>query len=499
MEKNYKELYYKYKNKYIKQKKKLFGGNINRIFECMTFQKQDKDLSRYYTHTYNPDVSYITNLFTDLSFSEKEGVDLSDVIDFESRENCCNCIGITMYSNGNLKPERLDTFLNCITDTAITVNNVLPNWIVRLYYNRTIEDHLNDSSYSSINLSEKFEYIKNLNNTELYLYDCSSTIIERTRIFRYHLIYDTTVNYYVIREADGVVSYLDAHNINNFFNSDNYKETLFYIPDIVSQVRFDHTKHQKQIIPFKSYSNWLDNYKISIGHNFFNKYINIIDLIAGGFSSKIKLKTEYFSRKLNLIIEKLKEIWVWANNEENLNNYYLENNHDISYSSFEDKFKNNLIYEVDGRIKALESSFENIIKKKFNNFNIGFDEIFLLELFKSFISIQYTKINQNFFVNNEQFDKIKNIFSTFVEKEKYIYYTTILIDDIGPLLYNIDMYIHKNLPYYYKNEKMVNFKIINGDPKGKHKINSIYELLNIPFDFEKYKSVNIDTNLLYLF
>ena len=150
MEKNYKKLYYKYKNKYIKQKKKLFGGDIDRIFECITFEKQDKDLSRYYTHTYNPDVSYITNLFNDLSFSEKEGIDLSEVVDFESRDNCCNCIGITLYSNGNLKPERLNTFLNCIIETTGVVERVLPNWIVRLYYNRTIKDHLNDRKINQV-------------------------------------------------------------------------------------------------------------------------------------------------------------------------------------------------------------------------------------------------------------------------------------------------------------------------------------------------------------
>ena len=37
--------------------------------------------------------------------------------------------------------------------------------------------------------------------------------------------------------------------------------------------------------------------------------------------------------------------------------------------------------------------------------------------------------------------------------EKFIYHTAMIIDDIGPLLYNLDWYIYNDLAYYKQNKK----------------------------------------------
>ena len=42
-------------------------------------------------------------------------------------------------------------------------------------------------------------------NLEIILYNCDESKLSLTRTFRYYPIHDPTVNYYVIREADGVV------------------------------------------------------------------------------------------------------------------------------------------------------------------------------------------------------------------------------------------------------------------------------------------------------
>lgn len=407
---DYYSKYLKYKKKYLDLKQ--HGGNVLENLKCET-----KDLEKlkgadlkYYQHTYKPPSKLDETI-------KKLGINPS-IVDKNINKNCCNCISISLYDNGTLKDnknDRMKIFLNCILKSVMNVRKILPReyggWIVRIYINNIALQTIEENE----NYKKCYDKIIGYDNTEIYKYNCPIDNLNITRTFRYHPIYDKTVNFYAIREADGIVSNLDCYNLFNFFNLEQHKNKLFYLPDLFDQKRYKKGKHgTKYTVPFYSYSDWLIYYKTHIKKEFYIQNNNIIDLIAGGFCSKIKLKEDFYNDTfLNLkanfdtILEDLKYCLEMETNLYDCKPIY---NNNITYI-FDRLFKSQKV-DVDTKSQsmvAIQKLDKEIDKELISSVRVGFDEMLLLELFSPFISCNFILFKGFFILNNDNFDYIQSL------------------------------------------------------------------------------------------
>ena len=145
--------------------------------------------------------------------------------------------------------------------------------------------------------NELIENIINSENVEIYTFDCPSFYQENytysnNRSFRFLPLLDTIeqdegddqlygVNLSITREADGIVSNLDCLNIKSFQLSNK----IFYTPIFFT--------HDINSVRYKSYSLWLTFYKL-MHKEFFSKYNNIYDILAGIFACSLKIKENIY-------------------------------------------------------------------------------------------------------------------------------------------------------------------------------------------------------------
>jgi len=249
----------------------------------------------YYKHNYNPSKVY-ENLKR--YYEEKE---LKEIFNLKNKSECCKCIAISLYykKSDYINNTFLYNYLISILKTTINVRKNLPEWIVRLYIDESVKEYL--AIYESIN-TEIYEEIKNMPNTEIYTYKCDKIYIDgKLRTFRFIPFIDESVSTHIIREADGVVTNMDCRNIEIFSNSDK----LFYLPDLGnSEINTDlrissvQSHYQKWLIKMKAYM-------ISEPNKFKNEILQYRyqDLLAGLFSSNLKINLDYLERKVKLANE----------------------------------------------------------------------------------------------------------------------------------------------------------------------------------------------------
>jgi hypothetical protein len=203
------------------------------------------------------------------------------------------------------------------------------------------------------------------------------------RILRFLTMIDPTVNLSVIREADGIVSNLDCHNIKIYAESDK----LFYLAQFQSNyiliteegyIRINYDTSTGGGIILNSYSAWLNAYKRFIDNDFFIKNQNIYDLLAGVFSCKLKFRQEYYIQTVTSLNKELNDFISLSKNP--LTDY-----------------QDTLFYGRD------------------DYFTIGFDEILLLKMFKEIISVSRDNIKigeRSFKIENpadiENVNRIRN-------------------------------------------------------------------------------------------
>jgi hypothetical protein len=209
----------------------------------------------YYTHTYDP-TAMLAKVRGELGLSEE----VLGRFDGIRRERCCNIISITLYVTERYCTLKiLQKYLYSIHRSVKNVLKKLPGWIVRVYFDTSVEECVTKAEFGEFN--DIFNAIKSSPNVEVYTYDCpsfkkgasgedSQIPIARTRTLRFLPLSDPEVNLCVVREADGVVSNLDCHNIKMYASNPNI---LFYLPKVL-----DYDIDSK----FDSYSYWLQIYKI---------------------------------------------------------------------------------------------------------------------------------------------------------------------------------------------------------------------------------------------
>lgn len=324
----------------------------------------------YYIHTYDP-----TKMLTMLRL-QKFNIDdmVLDKFVSEIHYNCCNVISISLYFT-KCADDTMEKYLYSIYRSIKNVERNLPDWIVRVYLDISVYECINEKEKSSL-IRQTFMEIINNRNVEVYTYNCSSfndkTIsIARTRTLRFLPLSDNDVNLCVIREADGVVSNLDCHNIKIFAMSD---DKLFYLPNIIDHYRLIDDEYTSSV--FGSYSKWLRYYKLIFEYDYFLNHQNICDLLAGIFSVKLKLKRDYYLLNVQILSDKI-------------NNFLLKINNN-------DKELHQLTILMNSFISTQFESDNDVTYNVFAiTFNVGFDEILLLHIFKELISINKYSDGQN--------------------------------------------------------------------------------------------------------
>jgi hypothetical protein len=348
----------------------------NYVSNPITFDIDDKCILMntkkiaYYTHTYNPSREF--EILRGLQSQLNIPADYLDRFDNKPKEGCCNVISITLYFEQCVVNKRFETFINGINRTVKNVRKNLPNWIVRLYLDKSVYDCFtkldfnvkNNDKISKPSRDNFISYIKMFDdivsspNVELYTFNCNKTSdLARTRIHRFLPMIDPNVNLYIIREADGFVSNLDCHNIKIYEKSNR----LFYL---VSMDSYDRHISIDGIINRGSYSAWLNIYKLLFDNEYFKTHQNMYDLLAGLFACKLKLKPKYFMSSIQALNKQLNH-FLALSQEERLSQY-----------------------------SGLREDTNNYTDKDFKLlFNIGFDEMLLLKLFKDMISIRIDNID----------------------------------------------------------------------------------------------------------
>lgn len=256
-------------------------------------------------------------------------------------------------------------------------------------------------------ISKTFKQIIENSNVEVYTYLCqsfnNSIPIERTRTLRFLPMIDDDVNICVVREADGIVSNLDCHNIKIFSKSDK----IFYLPLVVPY--YNNITLDDDVL-FSSYSPWLQLYKVLFEQEYFSNHQNLYDLLAGTFSIKLKIKKDYYQTKILELQKKINNFFTASNSERKTK----VNNISFLLS------RNNKALNTHDLIDILDTS-EKELNNYINILNTGFDEILLLDIFKELISIKFEESNKSTTkIFNKQIILLNNLDAVQVENHKSI-------------------------------------------------------------------------------
>lgn len=353
---------------------------------------------KYYTHTYDPS-SIIKNIRDFGEISEKNKLTatsymklVEETFDLKIRHNCCNCISITLYLLLDYNASyNMRKYLLSIKKSVENVKENLPGWIVRVYLDSpsiyetilTIKDEGRPVE-KEMNI---LEFLFTSDIVEIYTFVCKSSIgsdeISISRANRFLPMMDETVNICASREADGIVTNLDCHNLKVFSRSNR----IFYLVPLTQPLVKSTTANIGSLADY-SYQQWITVFKTIYEPEFFDKETNIYTMLAGAFSIKLKVKKEVYEKYSN-------RINVLRGNIER--DYYDEN----ITKALQKKLKNAQI-----TIKKYVKDIEKLMSY--------FDEIFLLDIFKELISVPYQANDNDFreitkFTDENKYELIKSL------------------------------------------------------------------------------------------
>jgi len=160
---------------------------------------------------------------------------------------------------------------------------------------------------------------------------------------------DPEVNIAIIREADGVVSHIDAINIDRF---EKKSKRIFYTNSLGYAYNFDKISTFPR---FLSYSKWMEAYKKYIRYDLFNTHLNPLDLPAGTIGLRLKVKKDYYNKSVDFLrtkIENAKDYAQYQDEEENIMDYLkdeIQNKHNKYVSKMKiyevyKKYENDVLY-----------------------------------------------------------------------------------------------------------------------------------------------------------
>jgi hypothetical protein len=443
----------------------------NTFGKCMLLNNKKSD---FYTFTYNiePIITKIENNKEKLSEDFLEN--FRKMFDTKIYNDCCNCVNIVLYYNNCYDLDKLLLYLPNILASLKNIEKYLPDWILRLYLDRTLFETLYNYDLKKVahrriereqhcdKLKDCFQILKELSKSkqcEINILFCEEFYKDdfeygSLRTLRFTSFYDPTVNISASREADGILSAMDCHNLSVLQNND-FIMSLYVLPtacelDIkrfndplsessenvvvnpshyimsekvcvlainrrkVDGIRVNtNPKYDvsQQILNLRPYSEWLNNYKkIDIIYNndsFYLEHINLYPILAGLVSLKCKFNKSYFD--------------------------FVQN-------------------KIKCTIRAYTSLNTN--EEVMRIFNIGYDEILLQELFRPIYYLQYESMGDKKYVERlyrEQHDdnKIQNR-KIIIKNAKF------LITNLIILISDIDTHTTISIRQYIDSENIVN-------------------------------------------
>lgn len=267
-----------------------------------------------------------------------------DIVIDKNDVDCCNCINIVLYYNNYYDVNGLSKYMPNLKISLTYIEKYLLKWIMRLYLDITLFETIYNIMNSSEEITrKKGEYYNDILHflsvhpqCEIYIKLCEKTLNLSykglTRNFRLNGLYDDDLNICVSRDADGIVTPIDCHNIKIFEKKEELFFTYFYSDVVRLNINHDNyqvtnmTKISKKFNGFQNseitndkidivtsnYSMWLNFYKV-IRQVLYNDErcktnISFITILAGVFACKIKFNKKYvvnIKKKIYDIINKL--------------------------------------------------------------------------------------------------------------------------------------------------------------------------------------------------
>ena len=365
--------------------------------------------------------------------------DQLETIDLNVKNNCCNCVSFSVYSDiyGNLYNiseynygmyGNLLRYLKCIYISTLNIIKYFKTFIVRIYLDYLIL-HVIDSiktykctDYDNL-INEMINILEILfknENVEIYYVECgeyddifndNSRCKEEVgieRFFRFLPLIDDDVNILICRDADGIVTFNECKNIENFINS---KYLIYQMASHALNIRDkydvkeEYIEKNENIYNFNysnSYSDWIKKYRQN-QKSFYTNNVCLMNMLAGLLSFKIKISKTAFVKSLKESFEIMinMNIKLFATDEVFLAHLFrhftclqikdkvpinMQKFHDIVLYPFYDDYKKIELNNDD-------VGYQNFIKDKdlLTFFGLRDDQLFSLNL-KDYYNIIHTDI-----------------------------------------------------------------------------------------------------------
>jgi hypothetical protein len=428
-------------------------------FKCKIRTKRRE---KFYIHSYDPSGIYneMAKYYDPDEYIEK----IYSMFDFEKRKNCCYCISITVYftkvdkdyfedqsnKDQSKKPDANKyeyRYLLSILQTVQNAKRYLPEWLVRIYMDQSIYQVL--KSKKNKYLCKLIDQIFQSDNVEIFTYDCNVLNIEQTRTYRFLPMIDPTVAKVAVREADGYLCKMDCHNILLFSQMNKIMYLAEYFPN--SKSSMDEENDLVYAPEYDMANLWIEIYKDFFQEEYFQEMSNLYSLVAGTITLNVMVNPRVFQS-------------VFVNLKLQIRN-----------------FKN---------AKLIKPSL-------FESLDIGFDEIFLLDLFKDAISVQKEMDEKEYFMIQRMIEgslsyPIIKVKGNTIEK---------CLENLDPLVE--DGYLDY-VPLIHQNENKIDFlKIVDSAVNLKYKslFNVVFPDLIIynPFGSRLEASLLALGNIQYVF
>lgn len=513
----------------------------------------------YYNITYDATaiIHKIESYNIDNDFKKKYIENLKKLMDYENnkkRENCCNCISFTYYSR--YPPRLFDSdnytdydshyyylyeaygYMASILQSVINVKKKLKDFICRIYLDTSLftcvqscKKFCNSQNSEDINIKNILELLINIENVinsiftsenvEIYIFLCNSyaEYLEKPQLrsLRFLIMIDPEVSCAIIREADGIVTYLDCYNIKNFMKSKKIFFTYnldkvrtfsnFNIDNLLTNYISNRTPENleklNQKLVLKPYSKWLETQQLI--DEYFLTHSTLFNILAGTIGINIQISSEYFDGVFKLV----KDVYNKYNEIRKIKKEYIEqvNDEEKFHKFVQAELKEGYTATKEDYLKHLNEMLDIYISRHLNTkldpleltelienkplLDTGFDEIFLMYLFRDIYTyeIKKDKIPMTDIIANDIYFIMKNIF--IVKKKIYIMNNNReSIADIDKRLITVS----ENIFEFLKNQEFAHLHITNIVSKINDIKKLIYEgnkdLLEYKSDYDEVQRKN---------
>lgn len=448
--------------------------------ECFLLNNKKE---KYYNNIYNPQriIDNINKYEINKEIKEDYIQKLSNLINLEVKEKCCNCISFTYYtidvdeasvlSGGSVEPPspiessedklkklyetkliNILQYLSSLRLSVLNMSNKLTNFLARIYVDISLFKTLANAKKYKTDISEPLiiknleiiQYLFTADNVEIYTHLCKSytSNLSQLRSMRFLTMIDNDVSCCIMREADGFVTYMDCYNIQNFVNSNKIlftyninKHLNFAEPTVINALdkyienpNKDNLDNLSQSFYLEPYSSWLKTYQNF--DSYYNTNSNLFDLLAGVIGINVQIKREKFYDTftyLRSIYNKFNEINKIKTEYDNIEKDILfyktqlpqygsgipfsgdsDDDDDYGYPAIDKTQILENISLLEEKQKTLKDailshskiinkpiSLRNLLNINIEILNIGFDEIFLMLLFRDIYTynIKYEKFS----------------------------------------------------------------------------------------------------------